>query len=104
MEIFNILSSPPETVTTGRIISNARIAARAAAAEHVDEATLLGRLERHKGTAAACSARIAVTQALLDSDSVDDIAATLRDQYRQARPPKNSRPCRREDAQSLRPC
>jgi hypothetical protein len=104
MEIFNIVSSPPETVTTGRIISGARVTARAAAAEHVDPATLLDRLEGHKGVNAACAARIAVTQALLDSDSVDDIAATLRDQYRRARPPKSSRPCRREDAQPLRPC
>lgn len=92
MEIFNILSSPPETVPTGRIISSTRVAARAAAAEHVDPATLLDRLEGHKGVDAACTARIAVTQALLDSDSVDDIAATLRDQYRRERPPKPAAP------------
>ncbi|GAA0297946.1 hypothetical protein GCM10009087_04710 [Sphingomonas oligophenolica] len=85
-EIFGVVSSPPEAHPVGRIISGAEVAARAAAAEHVDLATLLNRLEGHKGVDVACAARIAVTQALLDSDSQDDIAATLRDQYRRKRP------------------
>jgi len=62
-----------------------RSSARASAAQHVDGTTFLNRLEGRKGPGAACAARIAITQALLDSGSVEDIATTLRAQYRRAR-------------------
>jgi len=64
------------------------VLARAATAEHVDQATLMARLSGKKGIDAACSARIAITQALLDNDSIDDIAATLREEYRRSLKPR----------------
>ncbi|MEO6217402.1 MAG: J domain-containing protein [Sphingomonas sp.] len=82
IEVFKLISTPPETYAPGDVISSAQVLARAAAAEHVDQATLTARLNGQKGIDAACSARIALTQALLDSDSIDDIAATLREEYR----------------------
>ena len=84
IEVFKLISTPPDTDAPGDVISNAQVLARAATAEHVDQPTLMARLNGKKGVDMACSARIAITQALLDSDNVDDIAATLREEYRQA--------------------
>ena len=85
MQTFNVVSSPAGEAAPGRIIGGDILLARAAAAQHVDRATFLDRFEGRKGADAACAARIGITQALLDSDRADDIAATLRDQYRRTR-------------------
>lgn len=84
IEVFRLISTQPDTDAPGDVISNAQILERAATTEHVDQPTLMARLNGKKGVDMACSARIAITQALLDSDNVDDIAATLREEYRQA--------------------
>ncbi|MEP7004396.1 MAG: hypothetical protein ABI810_00330 [Sphingomonas bacterium] len=85
LQTFKVVSSPAAEATPGRIVGGDILLARAAAAQRVDRAIFLERFEGRKGTDAACAARIAITQALLDSDRVDDIAATLRDQYRRSR-------------------
>jgi hypothetical protein len=85
LQTFNVISSPAAETAPGRIIGGDVLLTRAAAAEHVDPALFLKRVEGRKGADAACSARIAITQALLDSDNVEDIAATLRWQSRLAR-------------------
>ena len=85
MQTFNVVSSPAAKAAPGRIVGGDILLARATAAQHVDRAIFLDRFEGRKGADAACAARIAITQALLDSDRADDIAATLRDQYRRSR-------------------
>jgi hypothetical protein len=84
-QAFDVVSSPPTEAAPGRIIGGDVLLAQAAAAQQVDQAIFLERVKGRKGADAACAARIAITQALLYSDSVEDIAATLRDQYRRAR-------------------
>jgi hypothetical protein len=88
LQAFDVVSSPPTVAAPGRIIGGEVLLARAATAQHVDQTLFLDRVEGRKGADAACAARIAITQALLDSDNVEDIAATLRQQYRRARAAK----------------
>lgn len=88
-QAFDVVSSPPTVAAPGRIIGGDVLLDRAAAAQHIDQALFLDRVEGRKGVDAACAARIAITQALLDSDSIEDIATTLRQQYRRARDKKS---------------
>jgi hypothetical protein len=92
LQTFNVVSSPAAAAGPGRPISAALLVARAASAQHVDQPLFLDRLRSRKGADAACGALIALTQALLDSDSADDIAATLREQYRQPFKPRRTAP------------
>jgi len=84
-QAFDVVSSPPTEAAPGKVIGGDVLLARAVAAQHVDQAVFLDRVKGLKGPDAACAARIAITQALLYSDNVEDIAATLRQQYRRAR-------------------
>ncbi|MEO9130713.1 MAG: hypothetical protein ABI240_05845 [Sphingomonas sp.] len=85
LQVFDVVSSPPTEAAPGQIIGGDILLARAAAAQHVDKAAFLERAKGRKGQDKACAARIAITQALLDSNGVENIAATLREQYRLAR-------------------
>jgi hypothetical protein len=87
VQLYSVISSPPASAqerAAGRIIDAATISRRAGILLHGDTRTLLDALEGKKGAAGKCAALAALTQALLDSDRLDDIAATLRDQFRRA--------------------
>jgi len=90
-QIYEIASSPPaspDEIKAGRPIADAVIARRTAAALQIPLKTLSENLDGKHGDIAACSARIAFTQALLDIDKDEDIAATLRSQLRSVRDAK----------------
>lgn len=90
-QIYEIAASPPaspEELRAGRPITGAMLARRASAALGVDPKTLFDRLDGKRGDMAACDARIAFTQAMLDSDRGDDIAATLRQELGRTRDAK----------------
>lgn len=87
-QTYEIVSGPsatPEELAEGRAIGSGVLVSRAAAALGVDQQTLIDRLDGKKGDALACDARVALTQALLDSDRLEDIAATLRAEFSRAR-------------------
>lgn len=95
--IYTVISTPPASAAekaAGHVISGAAQSARVAAALHLTPAALVERFEGAKGPAAACDVRIAVTQALLDN-RLDDIAATMRRDYRALR---DREPAPRPDA------
>lgn len=99
-QIYEIAASPPaspDELKAGKPIDGAGLARRAASALGVDPKTLFDRLDGKGGDIAACDARIAFTQAMLDSDRDDDIAATLRQELK--RTPDASPAPSREKAQ-----
>jgi hypothetical protein len=90
-QTYDIVASEPasaEELAAGRPIGGAVLVQRASAALHISPGTLIERLDGKRGDVVACDARIALTQALLDSDRQDDIAATLRQEFRRVRDEK----------------
>lgn len=97
-DIVSTTSATPEEMARGRVISGSTLVRRASAALHIDQRALIERLDGKRGDVLACDAKIALTQALLDSDSLDDIAATLRAEFSRARDAKPVPPPAQEKA------
>ena len=90
-QTYEIVSSPSATaeeLAEGRAIGSAVLVRRASASRGIDQQALIDRLDGKRGDALACDAKIALTQALLDSERLDDIAATLRAEFSRARDAK----------------
>jgi hypothetical protein len=105
-QTYDIISSPSATaeeLAEGRVIGGDVLARRASTALRIDQAALIDRLDGKRGDALTCDAKIALTQALLDSERTDDIAATLRAEFRRARDAKPVRPQEKTGGRKVQP-
>ncbi len=105
-QTYDIVSSPSATaeeLAEGRVIGGGVLVRRASTALRIDQQALIDRLDGKHGDTRTCDAKIALTQALLDSERTDDIAATLRAEFRRARDAKPVRPQEKAGGRKVQP-